>query len=426
MRLVNLSVWLLVCGVSIAAGAKEFATATQNWPQWRGPLAHGVGAAGDYPVKFSSDEGVAWKVELPGAGCSTPAVWGDSIFVTCGIDGEDGVVCYGLDGQERWRQQLGPERPGKHRNGSGSNPSPVTDGKHLFTYFKSGTLACFDLDGGELWCINLQDKFGKDTLWWDLGTSPVIAGERVIVAVMQEGDSYLAAFDVATGKMLWKEPRIYECPRESDQAYTTPEVVTVDGREQLIIWGSDHLTGHDLETGEMIWQCGGFNPDEQSNWRVIASAGIEDGIALVPYGRGNYLAGIRLGGTGDVTASHRLWEVEDRGIGADSPTPAIRDGRAYVLGDAGRVGCFDIRSGDELWSDSLPRNRNKFFASPALAGDKLYCAREDGTIFVGRVSDDGFELLAENDMGESTIATPVPIRGGLLIRGREHLFRIEP
>ena len=88
--------------------------------------------------------------------------------------------------------------------------------------------------------------------------------------------------------------------------------------------------------------------------------------------------------------------------------------------------CFDIHSGDELWSDSLPRNRNKYFASPALAGDKLYCAREDGTIFVGRVREKGFELLAENEMGEPTIATPVPIRGGLLIRGREHLFRIAP
>jgi outer membrane protein assembly factor BamB len=95
------------------------------------------------------------------------------------------------------------------------------------------------------------------------------------------------------------------------------------------------------------------------------------------------------------------------------------------LSDAGRITCLDMHSGDELWTDELPRNRHKFFSSPVLAGDKLYAAREDGVIFVGRVSDGGFELLAENEMGETTIAAPVPIRGGLLVRGREHLFRIE-
>ena len=318
----NKTLRLLCLGAALAALGANVASAAENWPQWRGPLFNGVGGAGNYPVKFSSDEGLAWKIVLPGAGCSTPAVWDDSIFLTCGIDGQDGVVCYAMDGSERWRRELGPERPGKHRNGSGSNPSPVTDGKHVAVYFKSGTLACFDLDGGELWRLNLQQEFGKDTLWWDLGTSPVLAGERVIVAVMQEGDSYLAAFNLATGELLWKEPRIFECQRESDQAYTTPEVVSIDGREQVVVWGADHLTGHDVETGKTIWQCGGFNPDEQANWRVIASAAIEDDIAVVPYGRGDRIAGIRLDGRGDVTATNRAWEVEGRG--AERMRPRLR------------------------------------------------------------------------------------------------------
>jgi hypothetical protein len=203
-------------------------------------------------------------------------------------------------------------------------------------------------------------------------------------------------------------------------------VVRIDGRDQLVVWGADHLTGHNLDTGKMIWQCGGFNPDDQPMWRVIASPGIEKGIAVVPYGRGDCLAGIRLGGEGDVTESARLWDKQGRGRGADVPAPVVDNGLAYVLGDAGRITCLEVETGEEIWSDSLPRNRNKFFSSPVLAGDKLYGAREDGIIFVGRVSDDGFELLAENDMGEPLIAAPVPIRGGLLIRGREHLFRIEP
>jgi outer membrane protein assembly factor BamB len=243
---------------------------------------------------------------------------------------------------------------------------------------------------------------------------------------MQAGNSYLVALDLATGDVLWKVPREYVTPVESDQAYASPQVVKLDGREVLVTLGSDHLTGHDVETGKLLWECGGFNPDEQGMWRVIASAVIDGDVAFVPYGRGDRLAGIRLGGSGDVTSTNRLWEKEGRKLGTEVPTPVVRDGLVYMLGDAGRVACFNIKTGDELWSDDLPRSGKRYFSSPLLAGDKLYCPREDGVIFVGRVSDNGFELLAENDMGEPTIAAPVPIDGGLLIRGREHLFRIEP
>jgi outer membrane protein assembly factor BamB len=416
LRTVFSGVFLLAIGSA--------ASVAENWPQWRGPTSSGASAAGDYPVKFSSDEGVAWKVTLPGVGCSTPAVWDDSIFVTCGIDGEDGVVCYGFEGKERWRQRLGPERAGKHRNGSGSNPSPMTDGKHVVAYFKSGTVAGLTTAGRELWRVNLQDKYGADSLWWDVGSSPVLSGDRVLLAVMQAGNSYVVALDVESGEVLWKVQRDYDCPQESDQAYASPQVAKLNGRDVLVTLGSDHLTGHDVETGKLIWECGGFNPERNGMWRVIASAVIEGDVAFVPYGRGDCLAGIRLGGVGDVTATNRLWEKEGRGLGAEVPTPALRDGRVYLLGDSGRVACFDIHTGDELWSSNLPRSRLRFFSSPLLAGDKLYCPREDGTIFVGRVGDTGFELLAENDMGEPTIAAPVPIHDGLLIRGREHLFRI--
>jgi outer membrane protein assembly factor BamB len=412
-------------GVLFVVLTAPLGVAADNWPQWRGPAANNVAAEGDYPVDFSREKGVAWKAALPGVGCSTPAVWGDSIFLTCGIDGQDGVVCYAMDGSERWRRQLGPERPGKHRNGSGSNPSPVTDGKYVVAYFKSGTVTGLTIDGRELWRFNLQAKYGADSLWWDIASSPALAGDRVLVAVMQDGNSYVIALDLATGDVLWKVPREYACPQESDQAYASPQVVKIDGRDVLVTLGSDHLTGHDVESGKLLWECGGFNPDQQTNWRVIASAAIDGDVAFVPYGRGECLAGIRLGGSGDVTATNRLWEKRGRGLGAEVPTPVIRAGKVYLLGDSGRVACFDVESGDELWSGDLPRSRNRYFSSPVLAGDQLYCPREDGKIFVGRVSDAGFELLAENDMGEAIIAAPVPIRDGLLIRGREHLFRIE-
>ncbi len=394
--------------------------AADNWPQWRGPQSNGVAADGDYPVTFSAEEGVAWKVELPGLGMSTPAVWDDRIFVTCGIAGQDSVVAYDFGGQELWRKQLGPERPGKNNHASGSNPSPVTDGEHVIAYFKSGTLACFDLAGEELWKINLQEKYGQDTLWWDLATSPVLAGDRVIVAVMQDGDSYLAALNVATGDEIWKQQRQYERPRESDQSYTTPQLANVDGREVIVTWGADHLTTHDVATGELVSQYSGFNPDDQAMWRVIASQAIGDDVVVIPYGRGGLLSAIQLQGPGEF-ASKFLWEKRD--LGSDVPTPVIDGEKVYLLGDGGQITCLELRSGDEMWKGALPRNRNKYYASPVLAGGKLYCAREDGVIFVVSVAE-GFKQLSENDMGEKIIATPVPVRNGLLIRGEQHLFRI--
>ncbi len=399
------------------------ATAAENWPQWRGPQGTGVAPAGSYPVNFSPDQGVAWKITLPGLGASTPAVWGGRVFVTCGIDGIDGVVGYDLaTAKELWREQFSAERAGKHRNASGSNPSPVTDGENLVVYYKSGTLACLDLDGKQKWKTNLQDSYGKDTLWWDLGTSPVLAGDRVLVAVVHEGPSFLVAFDLATGKEIWKTERNYKTPKEADQAYTTPQVVKLDGKDVVVTWGADHLTGHDVATGKLLWQSGGFNPKNEGFWRVIASATVADGIAVVPWGRGNFLTGVRLGGEGDITKSGRLWEKAE--IGADVPTAVVSDGRAIILGDTGKLTCLDLKTGDELWSHDLPKNRNKYYASPVLAGDTLYCTREDGVIFVCEVTADGCKQLAENNMGERIIATPVPVNNSLLIRGEQQLFRI--
>lgn len=415
---------LLVCLIICIGGHGPTLLAAENWPQWRGPLGTGVAADGEYPVKFNADDGLAWKIALPGVGSSTPAVWGDQIFVTCGIDGQDGIVCYGMDGQEQWRRQFGPEVAGKHRNASGSNPSPATDGKHVVAYYKSGTLACLDSAGIEKWKVNIQDRYGENTLWWDLGTSPVLAGDLVIVAVMHASESYLAAFHLADGSVAWKQNRTYERPDEADQAYTTPQLVRLDGRDVIVTWGADHLTGHDAASGEPLWECGGFNPNDQGYWRVIASAAADDGMAIVPYGRGEFLAGVRLGGKGDITASNRIWEKSGRGIGADVPTPVVANGRVYLLTDAGKIYCRDLETGEELWSADLPKNRNKFYSSPVLAGDKLYLAREDGMVFVGQVSDSGFELLSENEMGEQLIATPVLVDGAVIIRGAEHLFRI--
>ncbi len=403
-----------------------------NWPQWRGPSGNGVAAAGDYPVEFSPEKNVAWKTELPGLGSSTPAVWGDRLFVTGGIrkdaaneedaPRDDGVVCYDLAGNELWRVLLGQERAGKHRNASGSNPSPVTDGDHVYVYFKSGRVAALDFGGKVKWQKNLQELYGEDTLWWDLGSSPALSSGAVIIAVMQAGDSYLVAFDKTSGDELWKTSRQYECRKETDQSYATPLIAKSGDAEHVVTWGADHLTAHDVKTGELVWECGGFNPNNEALWRVIATPSISDGIAVVPYGRAKRLAAVRLGGEGDVTKTNRLWEKE--GLGADVPCPVAHAGKAYLLSDSGELFCFDLKSGKEIWKKRLPRKSSKYYASPILAGDVMFCTREDGVIFAIKIKDDGFDLIGENDMQERLIATQVPINDRVLIRGTKHLFCI--
>jgi outer membrane protein assembly factor BamB len=233
------------------------------------------------------------------------------------------------------------------------------------------------------------------------------------------------ALDLKDGNVAWKEKRQYDVPKENDNSYSTPQLARVNGKDQIIAWGADHLTGHDARTGKLLWECTGFNPDGEQNWRTIASAVASDGVAVVPYARGGSLVAVRLGENSDVTKS-ALWEKHGRGQSTDVPTPVITDGKVYLLTDAGHIDCLKLQTGEVLWSADLPKNRNKYYASPVLAGDKLYCAREDGALFVGQVSETGYKELAANSMDERIIASLVPVRGGLLVRGDEYLYRFQP
>ncbi|MDF1755807.1 MAG: PQQ-binding-like beta-propeller repeat protein [Verrucomicrobiales bacterium] len=393
-----------------------------NWPQWRGDAGLSIAKPGDYPTEFSDTKNVEWKVKLPGVGSSTPAVWEDKIFVTSGSEGQDGIFAYDWEGNPIWGKTLGPERAGKHKNGSGSNPSPITDGKNVFVYYKSGTVASLTVDGEINWQTNLQEKYGEDTLWWDLGTSPVFSGENIVIAVMQEGESYVVALKQSDGTEAWKVDRTFEVQKETGQAYTTPFVTSIDGVDTIVIWGADRLTGHAPATGKTMWTCEGFNPDDKAMWRVIASPAFTDGIAVIPFGRTKFCAGVKMGGTGNITESARLWERND--LGVDCPSPVGRDGKVYLLSDRGQINYIDAKTGKDIWKGAIPRAAAKYYSSPILAGDLLYCAREDGMLATVKISDTGMEVLSQNQMGERIAAAPVPVNDKLLVRCVDHLFCI--
>jgi outer membrane protein assembly factor BamB len=274
-----------------------------------------------------------------------------------------------------------------------------------------------------LWQTNLAQGFSLDNLYWDQGTSPVLTQADVVVARMHHGDSWLAAFDKVTGQMRWKVARNYETPVEGDHAYTTPFIIQHEGKQAVLVWGAEHLTAHDTEDGQLLWSCGDFNPQAVANWPVVASAVVARNVAIVACGRADRgqprLYGIKLGGTGNVTATHRLWKREDTGTFV--PTPAEFQGRVYLLRDRGEIECLDPLTGKTLWKDAFPKSSRNFYSSPVVAGDKLYAAREDGTLFVARIQNK-FELLTENNMGEQVIASPVAAANRLFIRGEHHLF----
>jgi outer membrane protein assembly factor BamB len=350
-------------------------------------------------------------------------LWRKQIFLTCPTNDLDAVFAFSWDGKVQWDTTFGPQSPGAHRNGSGSNPSPVTDGKVVVVRFKSGTVAGLGLDSHVLWQTNLTQAFGPENLYWDQGTSPVLVGNKVIVARMHGGDSFLAAFDELTGKLIWKVARDFQTPVEGDHAYTTPLIIQERGHPAILVWGAQHLTAHDPVDGKLLWTCGNFNPQAVPNWPAVASPIVASEVAIVACGRADRgqprLYGVRLGGAGDVTASNRLWERTDTGTFV--PTPTVWQDHVYLLRDRGEVECLDPQSGKTLWKDAFPKSSHNFYASPVIAGGNLYAAREDGVVFVARVQNK-FEVISESALGEQIIASPVAVGARLLLRGEHHLF----
>ena len=405
---------LVLLSISVAINAN----AADSWPQWRGSGQDGIAPAGDYPVSWSSESNVVWRRDLDGKGGSTPIIVDGNIYLTGGDSGQNQLLCLGSDGKTKWQASVGADRGGKHKKGSGSNPSPVSDGSHIYCYYRSGDVGCLDLAGKVVWQGNLQEKFGEDTLWWDLGTSPVLTDDAVVVAVMQSGPSYLVALDKTSGDVLWKTDRSLDAPEEAAQSYSTPQVVTVNDKQAIATLGADHVTLHDAATGQELGRLGGFNPKNEKYWRSIASPTVEGDLIFCPYARGNTVTAVSLkalaagGGENSI-----VWQRDD--LGADVPTPVAHNGKLYVIHDKGRFQCVDSQTGKTLWSGNLPKHRMSYTSSPLLASGNLYFTREDATTFVVPIGKESFEIAATNELESNkpyTVASLVPFNGRLLLR----------
>lgn len=409
------------CSVSMA----------QDWTSWRGTQGNSVAEGSGYPTEWSADAGIVWEAELPGVGASSPVVSNGHIFLTSTKDNTNHVICLSMDGKTKWTKTLGKSIEGKQgKDGTGANPSAVTDGENVFVYFKSGDFGCFDFEGNLKWETNVFERFAKvttETLWWDLGTSPVLTSGAVVITMMHSGPSYLAALRPSDGKLLWKVDRNTGAPREAAQSYTTPVVTTnPQGAEVIIVTGADYVTGHDASNGKELWRVGSLNPENNEYFRSISSSVSNGNLLVAPYARGNSLTTIQLGKLAD-GQSRVVWEKTE--TSADVPTPVIHGDRVFVLRDVkkarGTIDCLNLATGESIWSGQLPPHRTTYRASPIYADGKLYTTRQDGTVFVVDADGPEFKVISENKIADGhTVSTPAFVGGKILLRSGEKLYCI--
>ena len=275
--------------------------------------------------------------------------------------------------------------------------------------------------GKRIWRREIQQDYGRFGLNHGYGSSPLLHDGRLYIQVLHgmktDDPSYVFAVDAKTGKTVWKVDRWTDAVMESPDDYSTPILVTVGGKLQLVVSGGDYVTGHDLHSGEELWRMGGLNPENGRMYRTIASSVTTGGVVYTTSTRGKPFIAFKPGGSGDITDSNLVWK---NNLGSDVPTPTTDGKRIFVVNDRGIMMAFDAASGDILW-DRQRLAPGTYSASPILADGKIYATNEEGTTTVVEAGDE-FKMLAQNQLNDHTLATPAPVGNELYIRTAEYLY----
>ncbi|MGZ8843089.1 MAG: outer membrane protein assembly factor BamB family protein [Pyrinomonadaceae bacterium] len=433
---------LIILAVSSVAG---FA---QNWPQFRGPSASGVVEGQPSAIKWDVAKAVnvRWSIALPGLAHSSPVVWGNKIFVTTAVtSAAKDETRYGLfgdvapvkdDPKHTWKVYALDKQTGKilweriayegmpkvkrHPKSTHADSTPVTDGKYLIAMFGSHGLYAYDLNGKLLW---KQDLGVLDAGWfydpdyqWEYGSSPIIYKNMVIIQADLQKDSYVAAYNIKTGKLLWKTPR------EEIPGWSTPTVVEGKSRVELITNGTKAIRGYDPQTGKELWR---LTPNSEITTPTPVVA--HDLIYVTSgYRPVQPIYAIRLGASGDITlkdgqdSSEAIAWSKPRG-GPYMPTPIVYGDVFYVCSNQGVLTAYNAKTGERLYQERLGGKGGAFTASPVASDGKIYLSSEDGDVFVVKAGPK-YELLATNPVGEVMMATPAISDGLVIVRGVSHLF----
>jgi outer membrane protein assembly factor BamB len=399
-----------------------------NWPQWRGPDNDGVSRETNLPAEWDATKNVVWKLRLPGKGSSTPAIWGDRLFLTS-EDAKDLVlVCISTEGKELWKRKLGTSsgRMIMRDESSPATSSPSTDGTHVYAFVGPGDFACFDFDGKEVWRFNPQQRWGKFQLQFGMHATPVLYGDRLYQHLLHSGGYWVVAIDKATGKDVWKVERKSDARNECEHAYTSPFLWRNGKDAYLVCHGNDYTTAHRLDDGSEIWRLTDLNPPNPNEryhptLRFVASPGVSADLIVVPTAKGQQVVAIRPDATGLVKAGSPFEQFRRPRDTPDVSSPLIHGGLVYLCRETGLLLCLDARSGKEQYSQSLHKARYR--ASPVYADGKVYCTARDGTVSVVQAGPT-FKLLATNRLPDQIAASPAIANGRIYVRGFETLYAI--
>ncbi len=452
--------------VTTAAMASD--DAARYWPNWRGPEMTGVSRTANPPVSWSESKNIKWKIEIPGSGHASPIIWKDRVYVLTAIKKEgnvpmavlhdedspaigqslasmqpesgrrprggrrgrggrggrgrdapkdsyqfDVIAINRADGSIAWQKTVRESVPheGIHPDSTQASNSPVTDGEHIYAHFGSRGLHCLDMDGNVEWSaefgqMKTRNSFGE-------GSSPALHGDTIVVNWDHEGDSFIVALDKKSGAEKWRKPR------DEPTSWSTPLIVESDGKAQVVVNASKFIRAYDLETGDVVWKCGGMTMN------AIPSPVASHGVVIVMSGfRGAALVAIRYkGAKGDITDSDRIMWSHDKET-PYVPSPLLYDKYLYFTKNTkALLTCFDASTGKQAYTQQRLDGIDGIYSSPVGAKGRVYLAGRDGTTLVFKNGAE-FEVLATNELDDGFDASPALAGDEIYLRGRKSLYCI--
>lgn len=396
--------------MALMSGLSDAALA-ENWPGWRGPRGDGTSQEKNVPVKWSDTQNIAWKIPLPGKGHASPIVWGRRIFVvTAGKEQKQRIlICLDRkDGKILW-QRVVIEAPLERINrlNSYASSTPATDGERVYVSFLDSDkmfIAGYDFDGNKLWAV----RPGAFASMHGYCSSPVIWKDKLIINGDHDGASYIVALNRTTGQTIWKTPR----PNKT-RSYCTPIIRQIDGRNQMILSGTMCVASYDPDTGKQHWISDG--PTEQ----YVASIVYNGELLFMTCGYPkHFMQAIRPDGHGNVTDTHILWQKHKDC--SYVPSPIAFGPYFLIVSDPGIASCFEAKTGKRLWREKLGRH---YSASLVSANGLVYFLSDQGVMTVVKPGET-LDIVARNELGENTYASPAISNGQIFIRADKHLYCI--
>jgi outer membrane protein assembly factor BamB len=425
MRTLSSARWdVLACSLVLAAAGLA---AADSWPRWRGPTNDGISQETGLPTEWGESKNVAWKLPMPGQSGATPAVWGDRIFLLSADRDDIDLMCVGSAGKELWKRKLGSgDRAFMRGEGNNASPSPSTDGKHVWAYAGTGDLACYDMDGKEVWKFNVQGRYGRFQIMHGMHTTPLLDGDRLYLQLIHSGGAHVVALNKADGSEIWNVERKSDGVAENEHSYASPTIWRKGKEAYLITHGNDYAVAHRLEDGSEIWRVGGLNPKGpgyRRDLRFVASPVATPDLIVIPSAKDHGVVGLRPDAEGLVMpgSKYELWRMPNHT--PDVPSPLVYDGLVYLCRENGFLICLDARTGAEQYTQRI--HSAIYRASPVAADGKIYLTARDGVVTVVKAGPK-FEEVAVNKLPDDIAASPAPSGGRIYLRGFRALWAIGP